>query len=197
MPLLLPQIVGQRANLFHIRGDAWLKSGRFEEAVADYDASILGQPERGPQCWQRGIALYYAGRFEDGRKQFESHQTYNSNDVENAVFHFLCVCKLDGIQAARKSLIPIQDDPRTPMAEVHELFAGKCLPQTVIQAAEKTPESSHALFYAHLYLGLYFDAVGDRERSLSHITQAAKDYEKHGYMGDVARIHLKQIQSSP
>lgn len=180
----------QRAELHHIRADALFKSGEFHKAVSEYDRSIALQPARAPRCWQRGIALYYAGRFQEGRAQFELYQTYNKNDVENAVWHFLCVAREESLEKARSVLIPIKGDPRSPMTEIHELFAGKCLPKTVLEAANRAlgANSVHAQFYAHLYLSLYYEAIGDRETSFEHISKAVEDYESFGTMGEVARI---------
>src|SRR5205085_924408 len=45
------------------RGDAYLKLGKFKEAVADFDAYLAAEPAAAPQHWRRGIALYYAGRY--------------------------------------------------------------------------------------------------------------------------------------
>ena len=45
------------------------------------------------------------------------------------------------------------------------------------------------LFYAHLYLGLYFEALGEDKKSASHIKMAATDYRMDHYMGRVAQVH--------
>jgi hypothetical protein len=73
------------------------------------------------------------------------------------------------------------------------MFRGTLAPEAVLTAAGDRPESQ---FYAHLYLGLYFDALGNKERALEHITAAAADrYEPvGGYMHTVARIHLSTLQ---
>src|SRR5205085_8743876 len=97
------------------------------------------EPQQKPYHWQRGISLYYAGRFDDGKKQFELHQTVNTQDVENAVWHFLCTVRLEGLESAKKQLIPIEKDARVPMAQVHQLFAGKARPQDVLAAAQAAP----------------------------------------------------------
>src|SRR5262245_47007001 len=39
------------------------KNGRIEESVAGFDRLIKLAPDVLPQLWQRGIALYYVGRF--------------------------------------------------------------------------------------------------------------------------------------
>jgi lipoprotein NlpI len=175
------------------RGLQNFKAGRIPESIADFDHYLALVPERAPYHWQRGIALYYAGRFEEGRKQFELHQTVNPNDVENAVWHFLCVARLIGIEKARASLIPIKGDTRVPMAQVHELFAGKAKVEDVLQAAgtDSPPAQRNAqLFYAHLYVGLYYEALGDSIHSREYIEKAVGKSRTDDYMGDVARVHL-------
>jgi lipoprotein NlpI len=175
------------------RGSAHFKLGQIKESIADFDKFIELSPAQSPHHWQRGISLYYAGRFEDGRKQFELHQTVNPNDVENAVWHFLCVARASGVDQARAALIPIQGDSRVPMMEVHALFAGKLKPEAVLKAAtaDDSPPAQlqRQLFYAHLYLGLYFEALGDAEKAREHIIKAAGQYQTGDYMGDVARVH--------
>ena len=50
------------------------------------------------------------------------------------------------------------------------------------------------LFYAHLYLGLYYEGTGDSEQAQKYIGLAASDEVKaasgvNSYMWDVARVH--------
>ncbi len=75
--------------------------------MAGFDRVVALQPEVAPQLWQRGIALYYAGRFDAGRLQFESHRTVNPADVENAAWHFLCVAKAESAAAAKDRMLPV------------------------------------------------------------------------------------------
>src|SRR4029078_11086863 len=74
-------------------------AGRLAESVTGFDLVVALAPQAAPQLWQRGIALYYAGRYQDCRAQFESHRTVNSDDVENAAWHFLCVARRDSTEA--------------------------------------------------------------------------------------------------
>jgi lipoprotein NlpI len=175
------------------RGIEHFKLGHIEQSVTNFDKFIALVPQQASHHWQRGISLYYAGRFEEGRKQFELHQTVNTNDVENAVWHFLCIARADGLEKARAGLIPIQGDARVPMMEVHALFAGKLQPEDVLKAARSggPPEAqlNRQLFYAHLYLGLYFEAMGEGGKAREHINKAAGEFQTGDYMGDVARVH--------
>jgi lipoprotein NlpI len=183
------------------RGEAHFRLGHFKESIADFDRFIELMPGQAPQHWQRGIALYYAGRYEDGRKQFELHQTVNPRDVENAAWHFLCVARASGAEKARAALIPIDGDARVPMAQVHALFAGKAKPEDVLAAAkagEPPPDRlDNQLFYAHLYLGLYFEAMGDARLAREHIFKAATGFKADHYMGDVARVHAQVLHKQP
>ena len=47
------------------------------------------------------------------------------------------------------------------------------------------------LFYAHLYLGLFYEASGNGKLARKHITEAAEHYKVDDYMGEVARVHAE------
>jgi lipoprotein NlpI len=186
------------APLWQGRGEMNFKAGHFKESVADFDRVIELSPTQAPHHWQRGISLYYAGRFSDGRKQFESHQTVNPNDVENAAWHFLCAARESGVTNAREVMLTAGPDGRIPMKEVYALYRGKGSVEEVLAAAGPATEKwrRDGLFYAHLYLGLYFDALGNAAKAREHITKAANDFESAHYMGDVARVHLRKLDAA-
>ena len=71
---------------------------------------------------------------------------------------------------ARQGRIPITGDTRVPMRQIHALFAGKETAEGVIEGAGKNEE---CLFYAHLYLGLYYEATGDAAKARDYIDRAA------------------------
>lgn len=163
------------------------------ESARVFDRVVEAVPAAEPQLWQRGLALYYAERFDDGRKQFELHRTVNPNDVENPAWHFLCVARLEGVVAARAKLLPVGDDPRVPMKEILALFAGHGDEAAVIQAAEQGEGEAgkNQLCYGHLYLGLFHEADGDPMKAREHITQAAGPFMMDHFMGRVAVMHAK------
>ena len=186
------------APAYYQRGAEHFKLGHIKESAADFDKVVDLTPNQAPKLWQRGIALYYAGRYEDGQRQFELHQTVNSNDVENAVWHFLCIARRAGIERARGSLLKIGNDPRVPMMQIYALYAGKGSAEEVMKAAtigKPSPtELNERTFYAHFYLGLYFDVAGNEKMAREHIFQAADLFKVDGYMGDVARIHAMLLR---
>ncbi|MDB6038205.1 MAG: nlpI [Verrucomicrobiales bacterium] len=186
------------AGAYEARGIEQFKLGRVKESIEDFDRFIAVEPRQGPYQWMRGIALYEAKRFADGQKQFESHQTVNPNDVENAAWHFACVARKEGSEAARKKLLPIKGDSRVPLMTVYALYGGTATTDDVFKAAEEGSPSQDEirprLFYANFYVGLYLEAIRD-ERALVYLRKAAETYRMEGPMGDVALIHYKRIMA--
>ena len=172
---------------------AALFAGRREEASRLFDEVVAARPEDEPQFWQRGIALYYAGRFADGRRQFEVHRTVNPADVENVTWHFACVARGADAAAARAALLPVGDDPRVPMREILALYAGTGDADAVLAAADAGPESArrNQRCYAHLYLGLHAEARGDAEAARTHMLQAAGPFAMGHFMGRIAQLHVR------
>jgi lipoprotein NlpI len=168
------------------------EQGRVVRSAAIFDEVAKAAPGQAPLLWQRGIALYYAGRYADCRRQFESHRTVNPDDVENAAWHFLCVAREQAPDAARAALLPVGPDSRVPMREVYQMFQGAMTPADVIKAAGSGPAGQ---FYAHLYVGLYSEALGRKDAALKHITEAASSRFAGvgGYMHMVAGVHLRLL----
>ncbi len=186
---LSTQSTGARAQALFDRAVADFHNGRVAESAEGFDRLAAMAPTTAPQLWQRGIALYYAKRYRDCRAQFESHRLVNPDDVENAAWHFLCVAQAESPETARKALLPVGPDSRVPMRQVYEMFRGTMTPEAVLAAAGTQPSGE---FYAHLYVGLYFEAIGKGALAREHITAAAdtRYATVGGYMYRVARVHL-------
>jgi lipoprotein NlpI len=190
MWFLLLMLLAQDFQARVTRAVAEFAGGRFEEAAAAFDSLATAVPDQAPFLWQRGIALYYAGRYQDCRRQFEAHRAVNPNDVENAAWHFLCVARGESPAEARAALLPVGPDARPPMREIYQMFRGTLGPEEVLSTAGLQPA---ARFYGHLYVGLYFEALGMKDRAREHMAIAAADrFEPHGgYMHMVAGVHLR------
>ena len=71
---------------------------------------------------------------------------------------------------------------------------GIAVPEDVLRATQAgeppTSELQRRLFYAHLYLGLYFEATGNQAAAYEHISKASDHYGTDDYMSHVARVHL-------
>jgi len=189
------------AEVYDARGSEQFKLGHVTAAIQNFDRAVELDPKLKRQHWRRGIAYYYAGRYEEGRQQFEDYQAFDDSDVENAVWRFLCMAREDGLEAARNALLEIKHDRRPWAAAVYGLFAGTLEPEELLAAAEEdlppARPRSERLFYANLYVGLYYEAIGEDEKSLEHVERAARDYRIDHYMGDVAAVHVMLRRAKP
>jgi lipoprotein NlpI len=180
------------ADAYQRRGELHFKLGHIDASIKDFDQYIALRPQAKISHWQRGIAYYYAGRYDEGRRQFEGYQDFDSNDVENAVWRFMCMARKNGMDRARQAILKIGDDRRVPMRQVYDLFKGDLKPADVLAAARAgdppAEQLNRRLFYAELYVGIYYDLLGDRARALDHLNRAVEHRIGH-YMWDVARVH--------
>jgi lipoprotein NlpI len=160
-------------------------------AAKAFDDLVRARPDLEPELWQRGLALYYADRFDDGRKQFELHRTVNPDDVENPAWHYLCAARATTPGEARKTMLPVGADARVPMREILALYRNEGTEQAVFEAADQGQGRArrNQLFYAHLYVGLLAEANGDAGKAKRHILEAAGPYGMDHYMGRVAKVH--------
>ncbi len=187
-------------SAYYGRGVCHFNLLQFKKSVADFDELAKLDKASEPHLWQRGISHYYAKMYKEGREQFEIHQKVNGHDVENAVWHFLCIAKQKGIKEAQKNLIPIEGDRRIPLMKAHALFAEKATVDDVLKRAkEELPEDkelaarklNYQMFYAHLYIGLYYEAHEKPKLAYKHLQLAATKYFLNGYMGNVAKVHVQ------
>jgi tetratricopeptide (TPR) repeat protein len=171
------------------RGMVYFKLGSITAAIGDFARAEHLNPALTPYLWQRGLAYYYADRFADGAKQFEVDLTVNGHDVEETVWRYLCQAQVQGVSAARASLLPMRHDSRPVMAWVYKLFAGECDAETVL--AQHRDAGRRERFYSALYVGLYAEAERDAARARQYITQAAEMQVVDDYMGWVALVHQR------
>lgn len=200
------QLLGQalemdpkNTSLLQIRGETLFRMGKVAESVPDFDKVVEIQPAFKAENWQRGIALYYVGRYKDGAEQFEEHHRVNPDDVENTFWYFLCLAKADSMESARKKIIPSRGDARPPLMDVYRLVRNEATAADIEKAIEKfeagTRGRETAEFYGYLYLGLWYDLNGDKAKAIAYLKKslAAND---QGYMADVGKVHLQTLQSS-
>jgi len=178
------------ASLLTRRGMGKFIRNDVEGSLQDFDNVLQVAPQQRPYLWQRGLALFYAGRFSDGAKQFRDDVAVNPNDTEESIWALLCEARMEGgFEAAQKNLLVVGRDSRPVMRAAYELFKGAGTLQQLRDAASAGP---HDAFYGALYEGLYQEAKGDAEAAKTAILAAvATDYGKESgdYMAALARVH--------
>ncbi len=193
----LIELAPRQASYWDLRGSVRFKLGDIAGSLTDFDHAIELQPARAQRHWQRGISCYYLGRFKDGMEQFEKYQTYDGSDVENVVWKFLCEARYKDVATARQNMMRLTaDDRRIPMMKVDALFRGSAQPADVLAAAASgssdEPDRRYREFYAHLYLGLHYEAIGEPELARKQILAAAALPNDH-YMWHVANVHAARL----
>jgi tetratricopeptide (TPR) repeat protein len=183
----------QDPNALVERAEIAFEQGRLTEAVAAFDRVASLVPSTAPMLWQRGIALYYLGRYDECAAQFASFHAIDPTDLENASWHFLCVARGQSLEKARAMLLAAGPDPRILRTQVYEMMRGRLAPADLTDLASKSVPLVR--FYAHLYVGLYSSAIGDRAAEREHITAAASDDYRSlgGFMNVVAQVHMKRL----
>lgn len=181
------------------RGGERFKMGQIDESIADFNTFLKAYPKEEPGHWRRGISFYYAGKYAEGAKQFYDGRTVFGADVENAFWHFLCNARKDGLEKARKELLALDGpDRRVPLMRVYDMLQGKAKPNEVMKEAEQAKldgeAKTEAMFYAHLYVALYFEALGQAAECKDHMTAAVEKYKIGHYMWDVANVHLARMK---
>ena len=192
-------------TLHYMRGRVQFRLGQFKASVKSFDAYVNAAPNAESRQWERGISMYYAEQYKRGAEQFELYQTFHDQDVENSVWRFLCMVPDTGVKKARSVMLPIENDRRIPMMKVFEMYRGTATPDEVLKDAERgTPDANTLkgrLFYAHLYLGLYYEVLRKDELARKYIKLAADESlighsGINTYMWDVARVHWERMQAN-
>src|SRR5262249_49746541 len=60
------------AEAWQRRGEEHFKCAEIEASLRDFDQFLQLRPSARPGHWQRGISLYYAGKFKEGAEQFQA-----------------------------------------------------------------------------------------------------------------------------
>ena len=189
----------KQSDAWYLRGREHFKLGKIKESLADFDKLVELRPDLASRQWERGISCYYTGEYEKGARQFELYQTYHNQDVENSTWRYLCVARSEGLDKARQTLLPIENDRRVPMMEIYALYQGKLTPEDVLKAAQAGEPNKEMLnirlFYAHLYIALWHEAAGKDDLAKKHIVEAEKHKIGH-YMWDVAHVHAERLRGA-
>ena len=76
-------------------------------SVEDFNAALSINPGLKPYLWQRGLSLFYLGKYSEGAEQFREDVRVNPQDTEEAIWAFLCEAKLLGPTTARAQFLQV------------------------------------------------------------------------------------------
>jgi lipoprotein NlpI len=183
------------------RGDARLFLGDAKGAVVDFEKEIALDPSHDAPHWRLGIAYLFAGDFAKSARQFEKYHAYDGRDRENGVWQFLANARVVGLEKARGAMLEYTRFDREPFPALYEMFAGKKTGAEVLAEMEKKGlgEDASVMFFAHYYVGLNEDLLGQKDAAREHLAKAVSLALKSGarggpgYMGQVARLHYEAM----
>ncbi len=199
------QYAPHRLDLLRMRARAQFKAGRLQDAISDWKLFVERQQDasQAPYLFTLGIAQAIVGDNEAARKQFEWYDVVQSNDAEAAAWHFLAVARHSGLGAARERMLEVsEEEKRIPMMQVYSMFKGELRPGRVLAAARSGEpaerELARAMFYADLYLGIFYEATGEPGLARLYLRRAeeAKEFGDMtlDYMREVARVFGDEME---
>ena len=179
-----------------------LAVGDAEASVELFDAILAMDASLSPLLWQRGLALFYQGSYAAGAAQFLSDVTANGNDVEEVVWHHLCLCQLRAPEfpahaAARMrapSLLACGIDDRPVMQLVQQLYeSGATNPAEGARRVLPSLMTDHGS-YGRFYAALWLEVVCRDHVAALPLFEAAAEAPTDDFMGRVMRMHARRAQ---
>lgn len=201
------RILGTRsvaaASFDRVRARKYVKDGMesfvdgdVQRSLLEFDQALESDPSIEPYLWQRGLSLWLLGKYEDASIQFERDVKVNPNDVEEALWKFLSDVKLQGVAQARGNFLKVGGDARPVMKLCLKLYKDQSeTPKTIFSTSDLYGDDANS-FYATLYSGLWYDALGQQDKALESLAQSLKTRyaaESGDYMIAVCREAAKKI----
>ncbi|CAI7850827.1 unnamed protein product [Closterium sp. NIES-54] len=186
-------------------------------SVVEFDRALQLDPSQEPYLWQRGLSLYYLGKFQEAAEQFRKDVAVNPNDTEEVrcgavrcivvrTPHRLQLILEFGSSCGFPSPLPKPPSPASSPSLIPKLGPHAsssppppgspfCLSVQILAAAAADFGRPSALFYANLYVGLFYESEGDQDQSRRYILEAAQSpygLRSGDYMAALARVHCLQ-----
>ncbi|GJP80902.1 hypothetical protein CLOP_g11100 [Closterium sp. NIES-67] len=146
------------------RGMQLFIENEVEASLAEFEAALELDPSQIPYLWQRGLSLFYLNRFAEASQQFRACIAANSRDAEESIWYFVSEARANGADSARESMPEVPRDPGKVLRAAYDMFKSGADPLQVLAAAGDDEGGSSA-FYARLYVGLFFEIMGDEQQA--------------------------------
>ena len=95
-----------QAQKLVLEGMQAFRRGMITESIELFDQAETLRPSLTPYLWQRGIGYYYADRFKDASRQFQTDVNVNPLDVEEIVWDIASQLRLDPDKPPKMMTLP-------------------------------------------------------------------------------------------
>lgn len=180
-------------DAYNQRGQAYFLLDRMDEAIADFDQEIKLDADREEDHWQRGVSQYFAGRYADCEKQFETILKAKRGNPETSLWHFACVAKQRGFRAAQKAYRYGGWSQSATLYHMTRLYLGLDPVYKVMAAMTSTVSTQTSCFYGNLYLAIYYDIREKGTLAARHMDKAVHTCHGGDYMDDIARLYAARL----
>ena len=130
--------------------------------------------------------------------QFARYHSVGATDVENGLWHFLCLAEAEGVEKARGALLDYTRMREAPFPGLWALYRGEGSAEAVMESAESGGDGEEGrgrrLFYAHYYVGKYYEAMKDFPKARDHVAKALAQSLPY-FMDDCAREDLRRLEA--
>ena len=114
-------------------GDLSFPTGKLVQSIHDFDSAVNIDPEVDAKMWQRGLSLFYLGRYSEAIEQFKKGVKADPNDTEEAIWHVVSLTRElissgtvanEAFSIAQKQMLRVETDQRQILRHAYELFKG-------------------------------------------------------------------------
>ena len=194
------------AQVHYMIGEQKYLANDLEASLAAFDQTIEMDPRYRANLWQRAVVLYQLGKYEAASEQLRVYNEARGGDVdvENAIWDMLSLLRKPGgsLESARENMIQLDAarDPRPEMAPIYDFYRGTGSEEAIRERVKVPEDGSYtdpSQMHADLYLGMFYDAIGDREKARPYLEQAAQlpVYRNRFSTNTIAKIYWQRIQA--
>ena len=177
------------ASAYTCRGDAWLSSGKFTNAIADYSKAITLSGDDHPPYHARGRARFFAGQLEAAVKDFEKAISLEKESSDSSLYPELwrvftqkrMNLKPDEKQMKFASANIKGQWPRAALAMLHGLMSVEDLLKSLDSMSGD--DKTLALTEAYFYIAQDYESQGNKAKAIEYYQKTREfgviNYSEH------------------
>ncbi len=178
-----------RAMALGNRGNAYVRKGKYAEAIADFSAAIKLKPDYPEAFKSRGHARFFTGQFAAAASDFSQRLRLDPSDVYRVLWLHLANSRGGAADIAQLSRNAATLDLAKWPGAVVNLYLGKSTPEQVRAAAADASQNCEAAFYIGEYELLRRNNAAARDLFQEAANSCPQDFwEYQGAFSELRRL---------